>query len=98
VAGDEARGRTCGEAGEYLSSASLNDSYLRQMRANGWHVELTLTVRLRLRRDFRPRSTAAHSFRGEAVPRALWRRKSKSWMSPSGFEGGLEGSGKANTY
>lgn len=61
VAGDEARSRTCGEAGEYLSSASLNGSYLRQMRANGWHAELTLTVCLRF---------STHS-RGESFDRAV---------------------------
>lgn len=61
VGGDEARGRTCGEAGEYLSSASLNSSYLRQMRANSWQAELTLTVRLRF---------SMHS-RGETFDRAV---------------------------
>ena len=47
VVGAEASGGTRWEAGEYLFSALLDSSYLRQMQANNWHAELTLTARLR---------------------------------------------------
>jgi hypothetical protein len=82
VARDEARGRTCGEAGEYLSSASLNSSYFRQMRANGWYAELTLTVRLRF---------LTHS-RGETFDRAapLYIRFPREAIPPRAVEAQIE--------
>ena len=53
--------RTCRKASKCLSYAPLIDTYLAQMRRNGWRAELTLTARLK----FLTRS------RGEIFDRAL---------------------------